>query len=258
MNAESLTLMRTFLLENGVRYNDSISDMVVRRNSGETFSFSEHLSALIYAMLTNQTKWSRIVPHLPEIDELFFFYDKKEIKQRPGTYFSDGIFKLKCGNISTAAQMNNLSHNIMVMEKIADDYGSVDAFITSEPAHRIVRKLSSYRSPYKIKMLGEALAWEYIRNVGIDACKPDTHLRRFLGGARMGHSHAPVASVDEVVAQVELIAKENDVPQSVIDNLIWSYCADGYGQICTATPKCGMCVISSFCKYPCTTQGESK
>lgn len=75
MNAESLTLMRAFLLENGVRYNDSINEMVVRRNRGETFSFEAHLSAMIYAMLTNQTKWSRIVPHLPEIDDLFFHYN---------------------------------------------------------------------------------------------------------------------------------------------------------------------------------------
>jgi hypothetical protein len=258
MNAESFALMHAFLLENGVKYNDSISEMVIRRNKGEAFSFSEHLSALIYAMLTNQTKWSRIVPHLPEIDELFFFYDPKEIKQRPSTYFSDGIFNLKCGNISTAAQMKHLHYNIQVMEKIVDDYGSMDAFITSEPAHKIVRKISHYRSRYKIKMLGEALAWEYVRNVGIDACKPDTHLRRFLGGARMGCSLAPVASVEEVLGQVEVIAKENNVPQSMIDNVIWSYCADGYGQICTAIPKCDMCVINNFCKYPCTTQDNEQ
>lgn len=249
MNAESLTLMRTFLLENGVRYNDSISEMVVRRNRGEEFSFSEHLSALIYAMLTNQTKWNRIVPHLSDIDELFFHYNPDEIRQHPGKYFADGIFKLKCGNISTAAQMENLSYNISVMEKIANEHGSMDAFITSEPAHKIVRKLSTYRSPYKIKMLGEALAWEYIRNVGVDACKPDTHLRRFLGNARMGCSRTTVASVEETVKQVELIAKENNIPQSVVDNLIWSYCADGYGQICTATPKCDLCVIKSFCHF---------
>lgn len=251
MNTESLTLMRAFLLENGVRYNDSINEMVVRRNRGETFSFEAHLSAMIYAMLTNQTKWSRIVPHLPEIDDLFFHYNPNEIKRQPGNYFAEGIFKLKCGNISMAAQMKNLSYNISVMEKVVDEYGSMDAFITSEQAHKIVRKLSSYQSPYKIKMLGEALAWEYIRNVGIDACKPDTHLRRFLGNARMGHSRTPLASVEETVKQVELIAKENNIPQSVVDNLIWSYCADGYSEICTATPKCDICVIKKFCNYPC-------
>ena len=47
MNAETIDLMRRYLMENGVRYNDSISTMVVRRNRGEVFSFTEHLSALI-------------------------------------------------------------------------------------------------------------------------------------------------------------------------------------------------------------------
>ena len=39
---------------------------------------------------------------------------------------------------------------------------------------------------YKLHQVGEALAWEYIRNVGIDGAKPDTHIRRFLGSNRMG------------------------------------------------------------------------
>ena len=39
---------------------------------------------------------------------------------------------------------------------------------------------------YKLHQVGEALAWEYIRNVGIDGAKPDTHIRRFLGSDRMG------------------------------------------------------------------------
>ena len=50
-----------------------------------------------YALLTNQTKWCRIVPHLREVDELFFHYDPEKIKQYPGSYFSEGVFKLKCG-----------------------------------------------------------------------------------------------------------------------------------------------------------------
>lgn len=250
MNAETIDLMRLYLTQNGVRYNDSISTMVIRRNQGEVFSFTEHLSALIYALLTNQTKWSRIVPHLREIDELFFHYAPEKIKQYPGSYFSEGVFKLKCGNISTTVQMESLSYNIHIMERISNEYGSMDAFITSEPAHKIVKKLSGYRSPYKIKMLGEALAWEYIRNVGIDACKPDTHLRRFLGRNRMGHSRDAVATVEETISQVEAIAKESGLQCSVIDNIIWSYCADGYGQICTSNPKCEKCVIRTLCHFP--------
>ena len=67
MNAETIDLMRRYLVENGVRYNDSISTMVVRRNRGEVFSFTEHLSALIYALLTNQTKCSCTVKYHKKI-----------------------------------------------------------------------------------------------------------------------------------------------------------------------------------------------
>ena len=39
MNAETIDLMRRYLMENGVRYNDSISTMVVRRNRGGSIFF---------------------------------------------------------------------------------------------------------------------------------------------------------------------------------------------------------------------------
>ena len=139
------------------------------------------------------------------------------------------------------------------MESIIAEYGSMDAFVTSAPAQHIVELLSSAKSKYKLAMLGEALVWEYIRNVGIDGCKPDTHLRRFLGNQRMGTSTGEIASVDETIRQIEFLSQESGLPLSAIDNIIWSYCADGYGEICTATPHCQNCVVRSGCKnnrYP--------
>ena len=38
----------------------------------------------------------------------------------------------------------------------------MDAFITLAPYYKIVIKLSGYSSPYKIKILGEILAWKYV------------------------------------------------------------------------------------------------
>lgn len=180
MTGEDILSMKAYLVANCLQYDDAIHVRVAERKTGKQFSFEEHIAALVYAQLTNQTKWSRIVPHLSEIDKLFFYYDPQEIKNHPGSYFADGIFALKCGNISTKAQMNSLHKNITTMEKIANEYGSMDAFVTSVAPLQVVELLSSGKSKYKLAMLGEALAWEYIRNVGIDGCKPDTHLRRFL------------------------------------------------------------------------------
>lgn len=248
MTSNDLFLMKEFLINNCLQYDDAIHVMIAKRKAGKHFSFEEHIAALVYAQLTNQTKWNRIVPHLPEIDDLFFHYDPEKIKEYPGSYFADAIFSLKCGNISTKAQMSKLHQNISTMETIAAEYGSMDAFVTSAPAQHIVAQLSSGKSKYKLAMLGEALVWEYIRNVGIDGCKPDTHLRRFLGSERMGTSTGAIATIDETIHQIELLSAESGLPLSAIDNIIWSFCADGFGEICTATPHCSSCVIRSSCK----------
>ena len=248
MTGEDILLMKEYLTANCLQYDDAIHVRVAERKAGKQFSLEEHIAALVYAQLTNQTKWSRIVPHLAEIDELFFYYDPQEIKKYPGSYFADGIFALKCGNISTKAQMNSLHKNIATMESITNEYGSMDVFVTSVSPLRMVEMLSSGKSKYKMAMLGEALAWEYIRNAGIDGCKPDTHLRRFLGNERMGTTSGTTATVNETVEQIEALSAETGLPLSSIDNIIWSYCADGYGEVSTATPHCEKCVVRAKCK----------
>ena len=69
-------------------------------------------------MLTNQTKWHRIEPHLSDIDTLFFNYDPSKILSKKPEYFCKALFELKCGNMSTVSQMNALPANINVLKKI--------------------------------------------------------------------------------------------------------------------------------------------
>ena len=247
MSGEYLFQMDKYLRDQGLRYDDAINDMVAARENGKEFLLQEHIAGLVYALLTNQTRWSRIVPHLSEIDELFHHYDPAFIKSKPGSYFEDGLYGMKCGNMSTGKQMDALARNVETFERIVAEYGSMDAFITTASPYRIVKKLANSSSKYKLRMVGEALAWEYIRNVGIDGCKPDTHLRRFLGKARMGVSRKDIASVEETLHQVDTLAEATGLRLSVIDNLIWSFCADGYGQVCTDDPHCDKCVIRDHC-----------
>lgn len=244
-----LVKMQNFLSMKGLLHNSELERRINERKSGKTFGIEEHLAGLIYSQLSNQTDWSRISPHLSEIDDLFFNYDIGKILSMPYTYFVEGIYGLKCGNISTEAQMKSLDFNIVQMQRIEQKYGSVDAFVLSAPAYEIVEKISDYKSPIKFKQIGAALAWEYLRNVGVDGAKPDTHTRRFLGAGRMGNSKAEIASPEEVYEQVELLAAETSLSRVAIDNIIWSYCANGFGAVCTATPKCYLCVVRDLCKY---------
>ncbi|MBP8641206.1 MAG: hypothetical protein KBI01_09990 [Oscillospiraceae bacterium] len=224
-----------------------VDDAVIARQSGKSFTLSKHIKGLIYSLLSNQTKWNRIEPHLHEINEAFFDYDVELIKNKPGDYFENALFQLKCGNRKTSAQMNSLHENIATFERLASEYGSMDAFVTSAPAYEIVILLSGIGSENKLHQVGEALAWEYLRNVGIDGAKPDLHMRKFLGSERIGASPNVTASPQEVILTVEALSASSGLSLAAIDNLIWSFCADGYGEICTSNPKCGECVIKKYC-----------
>ena len=244
-----LIKMKKYLNTKGLIYNSELEKRINDRKSGRKFGIEEHITGLIYSQLSNQTEWSRISPHLSQIDKLFFHYDIDKILSVPYTYFVKGIYDLKCGNISTEAQMKALNYNISQMRKIEHRYGSMDAFVMSAPAYEIVEKISGIKSPIKFKQIGPALAWEYLRNVGVDGAKPDTHTRRFLGADRMGNSKSQIASPKEVYVQVERLSAETNLSRVAIDNIIWSYCANGFGAICTATPKCNLCVVRDLCKY---------
>ena len=152
--------------------------------------------------------------------------------------------------MSTRKQMRALKGNIEVLEKIEKEYGSVDNYVTGLSPDIVVKSLSKPNSGYKLEMMGEALVWEYLRNVGVDGVKPDTHVRRFLGGNRMGEPLvASPASIEDVYRQVEILSEETGLLKAEIDNLIWSFCAEGYGEICTVKPHCDRCPIKSKCAY---------
>lgn len=244
-----LFILKKYLQSQKTAELSYIKEKVEKRASGKSFSFNEHLQGLIYALLSSQAVWKKIHDHLPDIDKIFFEYNKEKILMTPPSAFCEKIKDIKCGNRAIRAQMRSLRTHIHIFERIEMEYGSLDDFVTSENAHHIVTMLSSPLSPYKLPMVGKALAWEYLRNVGIDAAKPDVHIRRFLGADRMGNGlGSSPASLADVEQKMEQLAQETGLLKVEIDDLIWRFCARGYGEICTAMPACGRCVIAALCR----------
>ncbi|MPN38378.1 hypothetical protein SDC9_185902 [bioreactor metagenome] len=172
-------------------------------------------------------------------------YDKQKILNQAASYFYNGIFKLKCGNIATVKQMESLPYNIKMFEHIEKKHGSIDNYINNNSAMSVVHDISGGK--YKLKYIGNALAWEYLRNVGVDGAKPDTHLKRILGSDRLGYSKQIIASDKDVAESVSRIAANNNVLEVEIDALLWNFCADGYGAICQSVPKCYSCPLQVHC-----------
>ncbi|QOR36860.1 hypothetical protein IMX26_08650 [Clostridium sp. 'deep sea'] len=155
-------------------------DYIKKRKNGYKFNFSEHVRGMIYSFLTNQRPWYKIVPQLSKIDDLFFYYDYNKILKKDSHYYVDGIRSLKCGNLAIHKQMASLESNINRLLEIKEMHGNLDEFVTSDTPYNIAKKLASEKT-YKIKFFGIALALEYLRNVGIDAIKPDVVLGQEKG-----------------------------------------------------------------------------
>ena len=246
-----LLKMKEYLEGQGVLYSTTFPEQIVLRQKGKNFPFEEHLKGFIYSQLSAQVPWHRIVPHLREIDELFSNYNVSEIFAHSPEYYITGIKERKCGSRCTNRQMNHLHNNIRILQQIVADHGSLDHYINSKDPESIVRDLSS--GCYKLFGIGPALAWEYLRNVGVDGTKPDVHVCRFLGKDRLGLSSHAIATQREATAIVKSISQELKISMVEIDSIIWSFCATGYGSICSANPKCDECVIEKYCAHQKTS-----
>ncbi|MBC8286896.1 MAG: hypothetical protein H8E42_05410 [Nitrospinae bacterium] len=65
------------------------------------------------------------------------------------------------------------------------------------------------KGSYKLKQIGIPLALEYLKN----------------------------------------IAKEINCSITYLDNILWLFCADGYGEIFGSKPNCNVCELTSDCSY---------
>lgn len=215
-------------------------EWIKQRNNGKTFSMSEHIRGMIYSLLSNNRLWEPIEENLERIDEIFFHYDKDKILSTSPDYFIERIQLIRCGNRNIKKQMNALHGNIHTFERIEKEFGTLDAFVTSGTPAEIADLLANSLK-YKLHTLGFALAMEYLRNVGIDAAKPDTHIRRILGKNRLGYSASERAGELETIEIIDNISKETGYLSSEIDAILWLFCSDDNAMICTENPNCEVC-----------------
>lgn len=242
------------LIKNNFDYQEHINGLgqvcaSEKRDKGKTFTINEHLKGLILAMLSSQKPWEVIANNINEIDQIFFNYDLDEILNKNGIYFEDKVTDISCGNISIKAQMESLNHNIEILKNIQNDHGSVDNYVVSETPDKIANEIGNLGGKYKLEQIGFPLALEYLKNVGIKAIKPDRHLRRIISRERLGFTVGKPKEA-ETFQLMNNMAKEIEINPTYFYNLLWLFCAKGYGEICGKNPKCGVCELKQYCNFP--------
>jgi hypothetical protein len=249
---ELFEALKLTLENNGVDFETIITDFgqvdaAEKRENSYEFSINEHLKAFIYAMLSNRRRWVDIVDKLPQIDSIFFNFDPDTLGSCDTEDLLNEIKKIKVGNISINKQIKNLPHNIQQFKKIEKDFGSLDTFVTHDSPSKVVKRLSKSTSKYKIKQMGDALALEYLKSVGIKGMKPDVHIKRICGPQRLDIIRSK--DTKKQLEEFKQFAEAVDVSETYLDNLIWIFGADGFGKICTNNPQCDKCELIKYCNY---------
>ncbi len=248
-----LTEIEKMLYEKQITF-DSLTHLtwIEERANGKHFSASAHIRGLIYSLLSNNRPWKQIETNIEKIDEIFFEYDKDKLLATNADVFIDKLQAIKCGNRNIKNQMNSLHANIRKLERIEKEFGSLDNFVTSGSPLEIADLLAN-SIKYKLNTLGLALAMEYLRNVGIDATKPDTHIRRILGKNRLGYSSHEIAGEIESIEIINTISLQTGYSASKIDAILWLFCSDDNGMICTEKPHCNQCMLKGrYCNWNST------
>lgn len=224
----------------------TILEAVNARKNGKSFSFKEHLQGFIYAQLSALVSWKKIKDNQSRIDEIFCNFDRLQLKEKSAEDLINEITAIKCHNpYTTKNQMRSLKANIETFEKIEQDFGSLEKFITHSTPSNIIKLLADSKSTYKLKYAGVALVCEYLRNVGMDIIKPDVHIKRIASAERL--SLITAKNDYKIIDEFQELAQVIEISQVKMDYLLWNYCSKGYGEICTAKPKCDVCIIRSYC-----------
>jgi endonuclease III len=251
-SSEMIQKIETTLFTSGFDYKNEIEEMLHMRNirlrkQGKQFFFNEHIEGLLWSLLSNQRPWGPIKTNMESIRKIFHQFDREKLLETDPAELIQNIKRIRCGNRAIERQMYDLNYNILIFEKIESKFGSLDAFVTSDLPTTIAKRLSGATGSYKLKQVGYALALEYLRNVGIDAVKPDTHIMRILGRDRLGFSEG-VPTQQEAVDIMENISQETGHSKAYLDALFWTLCATNAAAICQESPKCEMCQLNRHCR----------
>ena len=169
---------------------------VQERSKGRAWSDDEVFKAILLAVLSSNTVWSKVELVQADLPDLFcgFSLDKyarlseADIDKRFVPWFK----QRKAGAVSLGSGLRNLVKAAGILLAHSGLHGSADHYFTS-----LVSKCSNDpklaalqlggSGEFKLPSLGVALAAEALGNLGFDVAKPDRHVLRAMGSFGLVH-----------------------------------------------------------------------
>lgn len=225
-----------------------ILDIIEKREKGKVFSFSEHLEALIIALLSNH-RWgdSNIRNNRLKIKEIFHNFDKNYLKVIEPKILISELKKIHCTNPRIKQQLGNLSYNIQVLEKIEKKYKTLDNFVNSIRPNDIANLFNDGKN--KMKEVGRSFAFDYLKRVRINTCKSTNPIERLFGANRLAIVKNETATEKEVLSIIKKMSLISSFSEIEIESILQQFCLLRSANICGEHPKCEKCKLRDLCKY---------
>lgn len=239
--------------------NNFIKLQIEKRKQGKPFTLQDHIRAMVYSMLSSAAAWNRVASETNErgeiikIDTIFFDYDVDKLKTAFPEQLCEKIRQIKCRTPYIWNKMKALLENINQFVSWEQKYGSIDTYYkklieTDRSMKTLISLLSVAESIAKLEQMNVALVCEYLRNIGYDIPKPDRHIRRILGSDYLAFSDKKDVPAFEAFDLIVKLAELTGKSPAEADYILWAYCANGYGEICTKkNAKYEICVAGRHC-----------
>lgn len=239
-----------------------IKRQIERRQNGKAFTTKDHIRAMVYSMLSSGMSWNKVAKNMnPEtkcitsVDKIFCDYDLEQLLKLTPTQLRDSIKGIHCATQSTLKQVEALlTVNVPKLLSIEKTYGTIDTYYQKfieidNTLKTLIILLSTTDGASKLEQMNVALVCEYLRNIGHDIPKPDRHICRILSSEYLAFSDKKAVTPFEAFDIIVELSKMTGKSAAEVDYILWSYCADGYGEVCTAKKaKCEICKVKKYCK----------
>lgn len=232
--------------------NNFIDDINKRRkttfdkNKPDSFFYERIVGAIHvsgYRVANLRNRWG-------DIKKAFSNYDIHKVSR-----YTNKDFKRMMQNpnlIRNKRKLKACIENAKIMREISEKYGSFGEYL--ERSKTNLKKLKEDLIK-KFCYLGNVLVLEYLKEIGIDAIKPDVHVVRVMH--RLGlidSERMSPENIDKIIEVANEMSRLTGEKLNVIDALFWMYGGSGDKHvkkaICSKNkPRCNECPVTEYCIF---------
>ena len=221
------------------------------RSQGRTWSDDKVFEAVLLAVLSSNTVWSKVEQVQDDLSALFCGFSLEsyaslsdaEIDKR----FVPWFIERRAGSMTLRRNLKHLIRAARKLSQYSKRNGGADQYFTSLLAQcdgdpKQVALLLGDQGEHKLPSFGIPIAAEALKNLGFDVAQPERHLTRALGSFGLvrfnrwertpGGRESPGSTSQEkleVMTVAEEIAAAADQSVVFVDNAIWLLCARDEG-----------------------------